>query len=151
MAKPVKSRVLGKNLLLSVAIGATPIVGAAQEVAPQGDEVVLAQANVSGEERSAFDRAAQTGSTALINQFLRQYPNSSLVPQLLQNLPPETLQFVDRGALASISPSSLRSLSPDVRAAIGFESSGNEDDAVTEEDDTPSGTETVASEDPYAG
>ena len=147
VAKPVKSRVLGKNLLLSVAIGATPIVGAAQEAAPQDGEIVLAQAQVTGEEQAAFDRAAQTGSTALINQFLRQYPNSPLVKDLLENLPPATLQFVDKAALASLSPASIRSLPLDIRSSLGIEDTESD----TETDTGPStGGQTIASEDPYA-
>lgn len=97
---------MSKKLLLSVALGTTPIVGAMQ---------VEAQQNVNAQ----FEQAAQTGDPALINEFLLQNPNSPLVRQLLTNLPPETLEFIDPSAVDAISPAIINGLPAATRSALG--------------------------------
>ena len=122
MAKPVKSRITGKNLLLSVALGATPLVGCTPTpVQPIGTGASPVTQAVSPEERALFDQASQTGNPRLINRFLQEYPDSALIRRLLVNLPPETLQQVDRRILGAVSPVVLRSLPPDTRNSLGID------------------------------
>lgn len=92
--------------MLSVALGATPIIGITQ-----------AEAQVSVE--SQFERAAQSGDPLLINEFLLNNPNSPMVRQLLANLPPETLQFIDSSAIEAVSPAIINGLPAATRSAIG--------------------------------
>lgn len=148
MAKSVRSRVLGKNLLLSVAIGATPIVGCGPAPAPPTDRAAAVEHRITPEERQEFERAAQSGNVRLINQFLRGHPDSRLVRRLLINLPPETLQLINRSAVASVDDSILRSLPPSVRLALGLAPPSREGDLGTESSDGLTGSQSV---DGYAG
>ncbi len=106
--------------MLGVAIGATPILGAvtlAQDLPPAP---VLAQAEIDPLERQMFEQAAQSGDPARINAFLRAYPDSPLVRSLLVNLPPETLQFIERSALSLVGPAVVRSLPIALRQSLGL-------------------------------
>lgn len=150
MAKPVKSRILGKNLLLSVAMGSVPIVGAGPVVAQEAEELVIAQAEIPAEIQAQFDAAAQSGDPALISQFILDNPTSGLVRRLLVNLPPETLEFINPAALAAISPTVARSLPPGTRVALGLDTveGGSDGDAA---DDPSSGSTVSTAADGYAG
>lgn len=107
---------MSKKLLLSVALGATPIIGVTQ---------VEAQVSVE----TQFERAAQSGDPSLINEFLINNPNSPLVRQLLANLPPETLQFLDPSAIGAVSPTIISGLPAATRSAIGFVAPEEDSDA----------------------
>lgn len=120
MAKPAKSRALGKKLLLGVVIGSAPIVGASPTAAQDLTSETLAQADVSQEERAFFELAANSGEPARINTFLNAYPDSTLVRQLLANLPPETLSLVEREAVTRVNPTVLRGLSVGTRQSLGL-------------------------------
>jgi hypothetical protein len=113
VAKQVKSRKLGRSLLLSVAIGTTPIIGLGVATNP-------AEAQTSATERALFDQASQTGNPALVNQFLSSYPDSSLSRLLLNQLPPITLQQVDRSILGGLSQTTLRGLNSSARSSLGI-------------------------------
>lgn len=91
-----------------------------------------------------FDQAAQSGNAARINAFLRAYPESPLVRSLLMNLPPETLQLVDRNSLSAISPTTIRSLPPNTRRSLGLEGG-----APGSGSSNPGSQSTVAPDDPY--
>jgi hypothetical protein len=119
MAKPVKSGRLGRNLLIGVALGTVPIVGCAPRSAPL-DAPTGAITTVQPEERALFDQASQSGNIALIDRFLRTYPESPLVRRLLVNLPPETLGQIDRTSLVRLNAPTIRSLPPDIRLALGL-------------------------------
>jgi hypothetical protein len=133
---------LGRKLLLGVALGATPIVG----IQPAGaqEQLIQVQAEISAQERAMFDQAAQSGNAARINAFLRAYPESPLVRSLLMNLPPETLQLVDRNSLSGISSTTIRSLPPTTRRSLGLEGG-----APGSGSSNPGSRSTIASEDPY--
>lgn len=112
--------------MLSVAIGATPVIGAiatAQEGPP-----ILAQAEIGAQERALFEQAAQSGNAGRINAFLRTYPDSPLVRALLVNLPPETLQLVEPSSLALVNPATLRTLPITVRLSLGLGAPSNLND-----------------------
>ena len=129
MAKSSKTRKLGKHLLLSIAIGATPVVGTPVKAQTSSDS-----ASGVAAERALFRRASQSGNPALISQFLQQYPDSGLVLPLLENLPPETLQSIDRGVVLYVEPGKLRNLSPGVRVNLGLDapsSTGSGEDLQT--------------------
>ena len=144
MARPTKSRALGRKLLLGVALGATPVVGI--QTSSAQEQLVQVQAEISAQERAMFERAAQSGNAARINAFLRAYPESPLVRSLLMNLPPETLQLVDRNSLSGISPTTIRSLPPGTRSSLGLDGSSTGSGGSS----NPGGNRsTIASEDPY--
>ncbi len=107
-------------MLLGVAIGATPILGAATLAQDLPPAPVLAQAETDPMERQMFEQAAQSGDPARINAFLRAYPDSPLVRSLLVNLPPETLQFLESSALLQVSPAVVRSLPIALRQSLGL-------------------------------
>ncbi len=118
MAKPVKSRGLGKNLLLSVAVGAVPLVGCGPT---PSDNLVVAPSGpiaASPEELALFRQASQTGNPTVIANYLRSYPDSRLVRNLLTELPPDTLRLIDNGAVTGVNASILRTLPLDIRSAL---------------------------------
>lgn len=147
VAKPVRSRALGKKLLLSVVIGATPVVGASQAVSQDFPQEEYAQAEVGAQERLLFEQAAQSGNAARINAFIRAYPGSRLVRRLLVNLPPETLSLVDRSTLNLVSPTVIRSLPVDTRSSLGVSESGT----AGGDDENGSRGSTISATDGYAG
>lgn len=111
---------MGRRLLLSVALGTAPIVGCTPGAATRNAEPDV-QVVIAPAERALFDRAARSGDIALIERFIRSYPDSSLVRRLLVNLPPETLAQIDRATLAVINPSIVRSLPRDTRFSLGLD------------------------------
>lgn len=118
MAKPVKSRSLGKNLLLSVAVGAVPLVGCGP--VPSSDLVVEPSGPItaSPEELALFRQASQTGNPVTIENYLRTYPDSQLVRNLLTELPPDTLRLIDAAALTGVNATILRTLPLETRSAL---------------------------------
>jgi hypothetical protein len=108
------------------------------------EQLVQVQAEISAQERAMFEQAAQSGNAARINAFLRAYPESPLVRSLLMNLPPETLQLVDRNSLSGISTTTIRSLPPNTRRSLGLEGG-----APGSGSSNPGSRSTIAAEDPY--
>lgn len=74
----------------------------------------------TAQEQAAYDQAATGRSVAAVNDFLRKYPDSPLVRQLLTGLPPATLKRLSKSAVQGLSPDVVRSLPPDILALLGL-------------------------------
>jgi hypothetical protein len=87
----------------------------------------------SPEELALFRQASQTGNPQVIANYLRSYPDSRLVRNLLTELPPDTLRLIDSGAVSGVNASILRTLPLDIRSALRLrtiEGPSSPDDAL---------------------
>jgi hypothetical protein len=98
-------RASGRALLLSAAIATLPLAGCV----PYG---------YSDEQHRAYSAAFVSKSPAEASDFIRRYPDSPLVRDLLVGLPASTVKRLAPDAVKAISPSIIRTLPPDVLALL---------------------------------
>ncbi len=122
MDKPSIPSNFSRKFILGVVIAATPLAGCDAIARFEQNTLAneLASTSVPADERSAFDMALASRSSADAEAFLRKYPSSPLVRTLLLRLPPATLRRIDRDAVDDVSPSLLNALPFHVRQALGL-------------------------------
>ncbi len=119
MPKPISIGRVGRNLLLSVAVGTLPLAGCVNGVGhPTSDRQVLRASTQA--EKSAYLSARSTSNPGEVGIFLCDYPRSELIRSLLTSIPPSDLQRVDPSCVRRVAPEVLETLPTSVRRQLGL-------------------------------
>lgn len=97
---------IGRSLLLGVVLTAVPLAGCDTVSYPPGQQTMYTQ-------------VVTTKDPALASNFIRMYPDSPLVRNVLLSLPPASLKRLSRDAVARIPPATLSTLPAAVVTLLG--------------------------------
>ncbi len=97
---------IGRGLLLSVVLTAVPLAGCDTVFYPPGQQAMYTQ-------------VVTTKDPALAGNFIRMYPDSPLVRNVLLSLPPSSLKRLSKDAVARIPPETLKTLPADIVTLLG--------------------------------
>ncbi len=112
---------------MGVAVATIPLAGCDPQTGggenTSGAPVLTAPA----EEIALYERARAAGTVAAAEAFLRSFPNSVLVRNLLRSVPTTTLSRLDARTVRSLDPALVNSLPLNVQRALSRdERSGGE-------------------------
>ncbi|MEL6521385.1 MAG: hypothetical protein AAFQ66_10495 [Pseudomonadota bacterium] len=115
MAKPRKTRQLGKRLVMGVALGSVPLAGgfADQTARPQ-------TISVRADERALYEEIRATREAIAATRFLESYPHSPLTRHVLVALPAAELRRLPQKVVEALDQDLLASLPKTVRLQLGF-------------------------------
>ena len=103
-----KSRIsIGRGLLLSAVLVAVPLAG-------------CDTAMYSPQQQAMYSQVVTTKNPALASDFIRKYPDSPLIRNILLSLPPAALKRLSKDAVTKIPPATLKTLPADVVALLGL-------------------------------
>ena len=103
-----KNRIsIGRGLLLSAVLTAVPLAG-------------CDTAMYSPQQQAMYSQVVATKNPALASDFIRKYPDSPLIRNILLSLPPAALKRLSKDAVTKIPPDILKTLPADVVALLGL-------------------------------
>ena len=106
MTDRTKRGSFGRSLLLGTVLATLPLAAC---------DIV----NYSPKQQAMYSQVVTTKDPVLASDFLRKYPDSPLVRNLLVSLPPAALRRLSKDAVDGISPSILGTLPADILVILG--------------------------------
>lgn len=120
MPERTKFAVVGRNLLLSVAVGTLPITGCVEVEPVPAENANMIPATRA--EKAKYEIALRARNAEQATEFMISYPESELIRPILASMAASEIRRIPKSAVNGVDPDVLLTLPDRVKRLLGLSS-----------------------------